>query len=420
MDQPERTYEDMTSNHRRDTRYHLSSHHRMLAAAVVAGALASGLGAGPAFAVPEQGGAAPSVPESPEQGGTAPSTPAVPEQGGTTPAPSPVPPVTYSPGPGTLPPPPQEAPYQQLVTPQYDDTYTPVPTAPLGPPRPVAPVRPIAPPPEKIRIGNYVTDIPKGMSRRDVTSVNEWAAYTEAKIAQGLISVGVPADEASRQAAATVIGVAAGGATGAAAAGIPAAVVGGVGGAVSGGVVGGVTSAGNPLNVAGGAGIGAAAGAAALGIPAAIVGGAAGGLAGGVIAHTLGAGDPGANPRLPGQPDRPHTAPTPTEPPANPGANQFELNLPADKAAKVGLPAVDYKVTAGGDVNASATVGGQTLHAGWSKEQARAPYAALGAAAPQVEKHVHEATKQAVSGLNKAIPGLHVEWPQQKKPASRR
>lgn len=405
----------MSAKHRHDGRHQLSTHHRMLAAAVVAAALASGLGAGPALAVPEQGGATPSAPEAPEQGGT--TTPSVPEQGGTTPAPSP-PPVTYSPGPGTLPPPPQEAPYQPLTAPQYDDNYSPVPTAPVGPPRPVAPVRPIAPPPEKIRIGNFITDIPQGMSRRDVASVNEWAAYAEAKIAQGLISVGVPADEASRQAAATVIGVAAGGATGAAAAGIPAAVVGGVGGAVIGGVAGGVISGGNPINVVGGAGIGAAAGAAVLGIPAAVAGGAAGGLAGGIIAHTLGAGDPGANPRIPGQPDRPG-APQRPEAPANPGANQFELNLSAEEAAKVGLPAVDYKVTAGGDVSASATVGGQTLRAGWSGEQARAPYAALGAAAPQVEKQVHQATKQAMSDLNKAIPGLHVQWPQPKKPAPR-
>lgn len=409
---------NMTAKHRHHQRHQMMPHHRMLAAAVVAGALASGLGAGPALAVPEQGGTSPSAPEAPEQGGT--TAPAVPEQGGTTPTPAPTPPpVDYSPGARTLPAPPQEAPYQPLVTPQYDDNYSPVPTAPIGPPRPTAPVRPIAPPPEKIRIGNYITDIPKGMSRRDVTSINEWAAYTEAKIAQGLISVGVPEDEASRQAAATVIGVAAGGVTGAAAAGIPAAVVGGLGGAVIGGVIGGAISAGNPVNVAGGAAIGAAAGAAVLGIPAALAGGAAGGLAGGIIAHTLGAGDPGANPHLPGQPDRPQAPRTP-EAPANPGANQFELNLSADEAAKVGLPAVDYTVTAGGDVNTSATVGGQTLRAGWSGEQARAPYAALGALAPQVEKQVHEATKQAVSDLNKAIPGLHVEWPQQKKPAPRR
>ena len=65
------------------------------------------------------------------------------------------------------------------------------------------------------------------LTDRQRVSINEWSAYGEAKIAQGLISVGVPEDEASRQAAATIIGVALGGTAGAAAAGIPAAVVGG-------------------------------------------------------------------------------------------------------------------------------------------------------------------------------------------------
>ena len=423
----------MTSkHHRHQQRAHRSQHHRMLTAAVVAGALVSGVGVGPALAVPEQGGTTPAAPEqggttpaTPEQGGTTPAVPSAPEQGGTTPPPAPATPpaVDYSPGPGTIPSPPQEAPYQPLVTPHYDDNYTPVPSAPVGPPRPAPPVRPIAPPPEKIRIGNFITDIPKGMSRRDVTSINEWAAYTEAKIAQGLISMGVPENEASRQAAATVIGVAAGGVTGAAAAGIPAAVVGGVGGAVIGGVIGGAISAGNPVNIAGGAGIGAAAGAAALGIPAALAGGAAGGLVGGIIAHTLGAGDPGANPREPWQP-KPNSPVVPDAtpaPPANPGVNQFELTLSREDAARAGLPAVDYRVTSGGDVAAAVSVGGQTLRAGWSSEQANAPYRAFGAAAPQVQKQVHTATKQAVSELSKAIPGVHVQWPQQqKKPSPRR
>ncbi|MCZ4538514.1 hypothetical protein O4159_24315, partial [Gordonia terrae] len=100
-----------------------------------------------------------------------------------------------------------------------------------------------------------------------------------------------------------------------------------------------------------GAAAGAAIGAAALGIPAAIVGGVAGGTAGGLLAHALGAGDPGANPRqpgLPGQPDPNRRAPQPHRPqPAplpNPGANQFELHLPADQATKAGLPAVHYQV----------------------------------------------------------------------------
>ena len=46
-------------------------------------------------------------------------------------------------------------------------------------------------------VGNVVADIPAGMSQRDVNSINAWSAYGEAKIAQGLISVGVPEDEAN-------------------------------------------------------------------------------------------------------------------------------------------------------------------------------------------------------------------------------
>lgn len=421
----------MTAKHRpRDG--HTFTSHRMIAAAVVAGTLATGFAAGPALAEPEQGGTGQSTPE---QGGTT-STPQAPEQGGTS-TPAPTPRVT-EPGPGFIPSPPQEAPYQPYVAPQtyseptYERPYTPTPPQAFTAPKPTRPVAPIAPPPEMMRVGNYVVpveDVKKqvpGITQAQINSINEWSAYGEAKIAQGLISVGVPEDEASRQAAATIIGVMGGGTAGALVLGVPAAVVGGLGGAAIGAGIGfGVGSfpapgPQTPGAVAIGAGIGAAAGAAALGIPAAVVGGVAGGTVGGLLAHALGAGDPGANPaqpRLPGQPaPQPRTAPqsAPT------GPNQFEVRLAAPDAARAGLPAVDYQVNVRGDVSASVDVAGQTVRAGWSGEQAQAPYNALGAGGAKAQETVRQWTEQATDQLSKAVPGLRVAWPgQQKTPAHR-
>ncbi|MCZ4581729.1 hypothetical protein O4158_22095 [Gordonia amicalis] len=401
-------------------------------AASLAGAV---LSAAPALADPEQGGV---IPEStPDQGGVAPEAPPV--------APPPVspppqtPPPSYDPGPGVVPAPPQEAPYQPYVAPTYnaptyDEAYNPAPPRAYTLPRPVAPVRPIAPPPKTLRVGNVVVeedqlkrDAP-WLTDRQRNSINAWAAYGEAKIAQGLISVGVPEDEASRQAAATIIGVVLGGTTGAAAAGIPAAVVGGLGGAAIGAgigfAVGSVPLPGPQTgpSTAAGAGIGAAAGAALLGIPAAIAGGVVGGVAGGVIAHALGAGDPGARPdrpRLPGEPEPVRPQPRKQQQVVidNPEANQYEVHLPADQAARAGLPAVHYQVNMRGDVNAQINVGGRNLEANWSGEQARAPYAVLGAAKDQAEKTVNQWTRQASDQLKQVVPGIDVAWPQEKKPA---
>lgn len=424
----------MTAKHRpRDG--HTFTSHRMIAAAVVAGTLATGFAAGPALAEPEQGGTGQSTPE---QAGTT-STPQAPEQGGTS-TPTPTPRVT-EPGPGFIPSPPQEAPYQPYVAPQtyseptYERPYTPAPSRPYTAPRPTAPVKPIAPPPEMMRVGNYVVpvkDIKKqvpGITQAQINSINEWSAYGEAKIAQGLISVGVPEDEASRQAAATIIGVMGGGTAGALALGVPAAVTGAVGGGLIGAGVGAAIGSTLVVPFPGantgpgtliGAGAGAAIGAAALGIPAAVVGGVAGGTVGGLLAHALGAGDPGANPaqpRLPGQPaPQPRTAPQP----APTGPNQFEVRLAAPDAARAGLPAVDYQVNVRGDVSASVDVAGQTVRAGWSGEQARAPYSALGAGGAKAQETVRQWTEQATDQLSKAVPGLHVAWPgQQKTPAHR-
>ena len=145
----------------------------------------------------------------------------------------------------------------------------------------------------------------------------------------------------------------------------------------------------------------------------------AGGTAGGLLAHALGAGDPGANPRqpgLPGQPDPNRRAPAPPRPkPAplpNPGANQFEVHLPADQATKAGLPAVHYQVNVGRDVNAETTIGGQTYTANWTAEQADAPYKALGGAADQVRTTVTDAAVDLSRQAEKVVPGLKVTFPQ--------
>ncbi|WAC57598.1 hypothetical protein OVA31_10365 [Gordonia sp. SL306] len=392
-----------------------------MTSAALAASIAAGVGAGLAQAAPEQGGTSPSD-TAPQQGGTTPDAPA-PEQGGTTPTPQVAP--AYTPGPGSIPGPPQEAPYQSYVAPDsgtsYEDAYTPLPSQPLRVPRVVKPVRPIAPPPKKIRVGNFVSDIPKGMSQRDVTSVNEWSAYGEAKIAQGLISVGVPEDEASRQAASTIIGVMTGGTAGAVTLGIPAAVMGAAGGAVIGTGVGAVAGAvyngvifgppGAPIGGVAGAGIGfaagAAIGAAGAGAAGAAVGAVLGGTAGGALAYALGAGDPGAHPKDPwkqNEPKAPNAKPLPGS-----GGNQFEYRLAAHDARKSRLPAVDYVVNHRGDV--TVTVG--AWKANWSVEEAVAPYALLGAGAPQGENSARNMTKQHSDQIRSAVPGGEVNWPQE-------
>ncbi len=413
-----------------------SSVRMTVTSAALAASIATGVGAGLAHAVPEQGGTSPSD-TAPQQGGTTPApSPGTPQQGGTTPTPETAP--VYVPGRGSLPAPPQEAPYQPYVAPStytaptYDDDYEAAPIQALRAPRPAAPVRPIAPPPNKIRVGNYITDIPDGMSDEDVNSINAWAAYGEAKIAQGLISMGVPEDEASRQAAATIIGVAGGGAAGATAVGVPAAATGAAVGAVVGVPVGAVVGAiyngvtfvgvnflpgfGNigyfgivGLGAAAGAAIGipvgAAVGAAAFGAAGAVAGAVAGGTAGGALAYALGAGDPGANPDEPWKQGDVESLP-------NPQANQFELTLPADKAQQAGLPSVDYTVNMRGDV--SLQIG--SLETGWSAEQALAPYRALGIVGAQQEQNARTATKQNAPMVEEAVPGVQISWPQEVVP----
>lgn len=422
---------------------------KTVTSAAVVASIAMGAGAGLAQAAPEQGGTNPND-TAPQQGGTSPEveSPNAPEQGGTTPTPepeaAPVEPATnYSPGPGTIPAPPQEAPYQPYVEPTtysdnsgptYETTYTPVPEQPLSAPKPTAPVRPIAPPQKKIRVGNYITDIPQGMSKKDVTSINEWAAYGEAKIAQNLIAVGVPRDAATRQAASTIIGVALGGAGGAVAGGVLAAPFGLLPGVIAGPLIGAgagaITSvvaagAGATLALGPAAGVGALIGVpagAAVGVGAAALAGAAagavvGGTIGGATAYALGAGDPGAHPQEPwkqgdqqGTPKAPEATPLP-----NPKANQFELHLPAEQAAQAGLPRVDYVVNNRGDVNVA--VG--TATTGWSAEQANAPYQAMGANGSAEKENAKQYTKQNAPQIKQMLPGVTITWPQEIAPAHR-
>ncbi|WP_210756630.1 hypothetical protein [Gordonia paraffinivorans] len=361
--------------------------------AVVAASITAGAGA--ALAVPQQGGTDPSD-VAPGQGGTSPSdvAPGAPESGETIVRPVEVP------GPGSIPGPPVEAPYRPYddsLAQSYDQPYSPVITKPVAP-RVAPPVRPIAPPSEKIRIGNFVSDIPEGLSEKDVNSINAWSAYGEAKIAQGLISLGVPEDEASRRAAATIIGVMAGGTAGAVALGIPSAVVGAVGGAVIGGSIGSVVQP-MPLQTGPGALIGAAVGGAGVGAAGAAVGFAVGGTVGGLLAYALGAGDPGANPDEPWKKDGPRRPA-----PEVKGPNQFEFHLSADQARRSGLPAVDYVVNNRGDVDVK--VGASQYK--WSGAQARAPYAVLGSG---VAKSVRDWTRTQSDNLKRAVPGSDVRWP---------
>lgn len=410
-----------------------AGHRGWTAAVVAAVAVGFALNTGAtALADPEQGGVIPQ--DGPEQGGVVPQ--GNDDDGGATnqpkpgPAPQTAPPLTYNPGPGVAPSPPMDAPYQPMSYPSYPETYSPLPSTPLTPPKPTKPVRPIQAPPETLRIGNLVIPVkslPREVRRNPglIVSGNEWAAYAEAKIAQGLISVGVPRDEASRKAAAAVIGVVAGGAIGGTIAFTTTAIVVGaiaiplatvVGTAVGAGV--GALVPPQPVNVlpgmAIGAGAGFATGVAITAFTAALagIGGAAvGGAIGGGLAYALGAGDPGDNPRQPKLPWQPQQRPGPSSPapqqPA-PGPTVFRVQLAAPDARRAGLPAVDYQVNLRGDVNASLRVGSQTVRAQIPAAAAKPAYDALG---PQGKATADRLTKQAADQLQRAVPGLKVTAP---------
>lgn len=413
----------MAHSHRRDDR---ADNRKRVGHALVAAAVAAALATtsvGVASAAPEQAGVTPSEPYAPQQGGVTPEPTAPPEES--------VPQVDT--GPGIVPDPPQEAPYRAAPDYDYDvQPYTPPPRytpqrsepaqvyiAPqrqspppaLHAPVPTPPVRPIAPPDEHtLRIGRFVQENPP-LSPEALRSINRYAAFGEAKIAQSLMSVGVSPREADRQAASTIVGVVLGGTVGAATLGIPLAVVGAAGGAALGGGIGALVPP-TPFNAGPGALIGAAAGAAALGVPAAVVGFGIGGALGGGIGYALGAGNPSANPEDPTRPEpapapEPGPAPAPAEP-VSPATNQYEAQLISGTDT---APAVDYTVDAGGDVSVEANLGGIPIHAGVTAEQAEAPYKAIGAAEQPVKDAVATATQQVSAAAEHLIPGLQITIP---------
>lgn len=408
-------------------------HGRMRAAFAAAVSLSLLLG-GTAYAAPEQGGTSPSAPEQggttdagPEQGGTSPS----PEQGGTTPAPAPAPAPeapSYTPGPLGVPAAPS-APESEHVTPptpQFDNAYTPGP--PAGGFRPTPnepPVKRIAPKPKTFRAGNLVIaekDIPSFPNKHAwIDWGNGWTAWGEQTIANELIKRGVPRDEASRQAAATVVGAVAGGAIGGAISFTATTIVVGtfsvpIGAAIGAGV--GSTMA-NPISILGGAALGAgigAGGALAAGTAAGIAGAALGAAVGGAAGYLLGAGDPGAtvkNPpkQLPNGGDRggKHREPEPQIQIVDPGAGQFEVHVPATVAKQAGLPPVDYVVGNGGDVNLQ--VGATKV--GWTAKQAQAPIKAVEKVLPGTEKAINNGVRAAGRELAKVAPDVTVAWPQE-------
>lgn len=158
--------------------------------------------------------------------------------------------------------------------------------APLPLPEPVRPM--ILPEPGMLRVGNYQEVKPTWMTMAELNSANQWAAYTEAQIAQYWIDQGMTESQADRQAATEMAaGVAGGAAGGLLGAGIGAAIGAGIGGAV--GATTGIFWL--PVPVAGqifwisqtaaGGAIGGGLGAVALGVPGAIGGAAVGAAFGG-------------------------------------------------------------------------------------------------------------------------------------------
>lgn len=415
-------------------------------AVLVTSSVALGLlGQAPAaVAAPEQGGVTPS---GPQQGGVTPSQPD-PQQGGVTPAPQTAP-DDISPGsPGLVPAPPSgpaapdTGPVPMVSPPSGPTVYSPLPSAPLHSPK----VTPDQPRPQwkpgTVTLGNYewkIADLDPRLRRiaednpRAVVSFNDWQAYGASQIARFLISVGVPKDEATRQAAAAIIGGVVGGAAGGAIAFTATAIVVGavvipiatLAGAGIGAAVGAAIPP-QPLQVLPGLAIGAGAGLAtgvgitlASALAAGVAGAIAAGTVGAAITWALGTGDPGKNLRAPNAPWSPGQPGTPARPPLpNPGGNQFEVHVPAPTAERLGLPGtnVNYVVTSRGDVNVSGQVAGQRVSMGWTAEQAQGPIKALGPAAPVAAKAINDGTRAVADQVRRVAPGVNVQWPQLKAP----
>lgn len=303
----------------------------------------------------------------------------------------------------------------------YSTPYDAEPAVTLHAPRPTPPPRTILAPVGYIRIGNYITKKPAQMSNADAAAINQNAGVAEGKIAQFWESVGLPKDQAARRGAAAVTGGAAGAAIGFVALGAPAVVIGGVGGGLIGAGVGAAIGSfvpPQPLNVGTGALIGAGSGAAigvGLGLGVGVLGAMGGGIIGAVVGDQVGAGDPGADPNgktiTPGtQNETPYRA----DPP-NPNANQYELhgdNLP-------GGGKVDYVVNQAGDVSGNVSLGPASIPVNISHEQADAPYKAAGLLAQTARDTVAQGVADISRQAEKALPGLHVTFPQLTPPAKR-
>lgn len=390
--------------------HRLPTHHNRTKsiAILIAASLALGTAtAGVTNAAPQQGGIAP-----PEQGGITPGPEAP------APAPAPQPQPQYNPGPGIVPGPPPGQYEQAPAQPNYENAYNPAPPGPIHAPRATPPVKRKAPPPDMVRVGNFTMPVKQLPNVKDrdkyVNSVNEWAAWGEAEIARFLISIGIPEDEASRRAAATIMGaVAAGGVGGAIAFTATTIIVGivtiPIGAAIGAGASSIIPTPGGPVGgglIGAGGGLAVAVGAGSV---AALVTALGAGLVGGLIAYTLGAGDKNAHPKKPWEQEGPHRKGRVL---ANPDGNQFEFEVSPEEAKKMGVPAATYVVNKRGDV--SGNIGG--IEFGWSAEQAQAPIKALGPAAPAVERAINDGTRTVTDAVKNALPGVVVNWPQEKRP----
>ncbi|GAB32934.1 hypothetical protein, partial [Gordonia otitidis] len=393
------------------------------------------------------------TPGNPGTGGN--PTPGNPTPGAPVPAPEPVPAPAPAPqytpqpnydGPTSIPAPPpvQSVPY---TPPTYSSPYTPVlPFVQAPPPRAyVAPQPVVKPPPNTVRIGNLA--IPRNqvpLADGDVRSVNRWSAYTEAQIATGLVAAGVPRDEATRRAAATVVGVGLGGAIGAGVVGIPATILAEVFflpiGTVVGATVGGLAAVpiatalapflgpmglvspvvSVPIGIAAGAGLGAAGGTAAgvgVGLAAAAAGVAIGGTIGGVAAYLLGAGDPGATPGTVRNPGDPEDESVYELPQPNPKADQYHLVFGNPDAKLPGGPGVRYVVKSNGDVEGAVNVNGTKVPFGWTAQDADAQYKALGFFSETARESAQSwAFTTGQDAIKKFGDALHISYPQSVKP----
>lgn len=456
------------ARHRRGAAGHPVGVSRTGAAVLVAGALTLGLGTAPAWAAPEQGGTTtPGTGD--QQGGT--SAPGAGgsqggttsggggSQGGTTPAPGPI-----SPGSPGLAPAPPAGPSSSGTSGGTTDTptvspagngwgtsgsgsgtvnpgmYNPVPPGGWHAPTPTPDQPRPQWKPNTITLGNYewkIKDLPPEVRKvvednpRAVVSFNDWQSYGASQIARFLISIGVPKDEATRQAAAAIIGGVIGGAAGGVIAFTATAIVVGsvvipistlLGAGIGAGV--GAAVPPQPVNVLPGLGIGAGAGLAtgvgitfAAALAAGLATAIAAGTVGAAISWALGTGDPGKNLRAPDAPWAPG-APAPLP---NPGGNQFEVHLPAPTATTLGLPGtnVDYVVNAAGDVNVSGQIAGHDVSVGWTAAQAQAPIEALGPLAEPARKAINDTARAVGEQVQKVVPGVSVNWPQLAAPAGR-